>query len=412
MPSKKQQVKHENRVPKISSVKRNGRLKETELSAYGRAKHTIDASQVDSLCDSQSRREELLSTSQEVEKRNVSSTLWVPVVSKTGTPLMPCHPARARKLVRNNKAIRRFKEGLFYIQLTEREEGEVQEVSCGIDSGSKREAFTVKSEKNTFINILSDAITIVKDKIETRRMMRRSRRNRKTPYRKNRLNRKHNKNFIAPSTKARWQAKLRIVNILRKLSPIEYYVVEDIKAISKKGKKGWNQSFSPLEYGKNWFYNQIKKFGELILKQGYETAKMRKDLGLIKTKEKLEEVFSAHNVDSWVLSNSAFNNFQKYPDNKRMYKFISTIFIRRQLHVLKPIKNGIRKNVGGTIHLDIIKGTVVKHKKYGLVYVGGSSKNRISIHNINTGERLAQNIKVEDVEELFKLKWRVQFLPA
>jgi len=50
--------------------------------------------------------------------------LFVPVVSKSGKVLMPCHPARARELVRNGKAVRRFNKGMFYIKLTEREDGE------------------------------------------------------------------------------------------------------------------------------------------------------------------------------------------------------------------------------------------------------------------------------------------------
>ena len=36
---------------------------------------------------------------------------------------MPCHPARARELVRAGKAKRRFSKGLFYILLTERQDG-------------------------------------------------------------------------------------------------------------------------------------------------------------------------------------------------------------------------------------------------------------------------------------------------
>ena len=65
--------------------------------------------------------------------------LYVPVVSKTGRPLMPCHPARARELVRKGKAVRRFNRGLFYIQLTGREDGDKQPIAVGIDPGSKKE---------------------------------------------------------------------------------------------------------------------------------------------------------------------------------------------------------------------------------------------------------------------------------
>ena len=42
---------------------------------------------------------------------------------------MPCHPARARELVRAGKAKRRFSKGLFYILLTERQDGFTQPVA-------------------------------------------------------------------------------------------------------------------------------------------------------------------------------------------------------------------------------------------------------------------------------------------
>jgi len=93
--------------------------------------------------------------------------LYVPVVSCTGKPLMPCHPARARELVRAGKARRRFSKGLFYILLTERSDGFKQPIALGIDPGSKWEGFTAKSEAHTFENLNADAVTWVKDKIET-----------------------------------------------------------------------------------------------------------------------------------------------------------------------------------------------------------------------------------------------------
>jgi len=87
---------------------------------------------------------------------------------------MPCHPARARELVRAGKAKRRFDKGLFYILLTERSDGFKQPIALGIDPGSKWEGLTVKSEAHTFENLNADAVTWVKDKIETRRNMRRT----------------------------------------------------------------------------------------------------------------------------------------------------------------------------------------------------------------------------------------------
>lgn len=132
---------------------------------------------------------------------------YVPVVSKSGKPLMPCHPARARQLMREGNAIARHSKGLFYIQLTDREDGDTQPVAVGLDPGSKREGYTVKSEAHTYLNIQAVAVTHVAEAVKTRREMRSSRRFRKTPCRQNRQNRKRTP--FPPSTRARWDWKLR-----------------------------------------------------------------------------------------------------------------------------------------------------------------------------------------------------------
>jgi hypothetical protein len=329
--------------------------------------------------------------------------LFVPVVGKSGKPLMPCHPARARELVRKGKAVRRFKAGIFYLQLTEREDGEVQKVAVGIDPGSKREAFTVKSAKHTYLNVLSDAVTWVKEAVEARKQERKGRRFRKTPYRQSRENR--SRGSLAPSTKARWQAKLRIVNILRKLFPVSVFVVEDIKATTFHGKK-WNLSFSPLECGKQWFYSEMRKLGSLELKQGWDTKGLRDSLGLKKTYGKMEEKFSAHNVDSWVLANSASGGHTK-PDNISIFRLIPLRFHRRQLQAFQPNKKNFRRPYGGTLSVGLKRGSLVNHKKRGLCYIGGCMGNkRLSLHQLDDGRRICQNAKIKDLMVFNFNSWR------
>ena len=332
----------------------------------------------------------------------------IPVVSSEKKPLMPCSYWRCQQLLKQGRALRRFKTGLFYIQLVDRKKGKVQEIALGIDPGSKREGFTVKSASHTYLNILSEAVDWVKDAVEVRRNMRRTRRFRNTPYRKCRWNRSIGD--LPPSTKARWQAKLRIVNILKVLFPITTFVVEDIKAVTRKGGKKWNKSFSPLEVGKQWFYEQLEKLGKVILKAGWETFEMREKLGLKKSSSKLANCFEAHNVDSWVLVNSYVGGHTK-PDNTTLIKFIPLQFHRRQLHVLNFSKGGLRKNYGGTMSLGLKRGSLVKHKKYGVSYVGGSSKKGISLHSIKTGERICRTGKLSDLNFISFNNWRVTAIP-
>lgn len=327
---------------------------------------------------------------------------YVPVVSSNGRPLMPCHPARARELVRNGKAVRRFNKGIFYIRLCNRMEGQSQPTVMGIDPGSKKEAITVKSENHTYLNIQADAITWVRDAVERRAMMRHSRRQRKCPHRPNRMNRA--RGGIPPSTKARWQWKLRLARWLCGLYPITDFVVEDVAARTTQ-KRRWNVSFSPLEVGKHWFYNELGKLGHVETMQGWETKQQRDALGLKKSSKKMADVFDAHCVDSWVLANWWIGGHQT-PDSTKMLLVIPLQFHRRQLHNLQPDKNGNRRLYGGTRSLGFKRGSWVKHPKWGTCYVGGTSNGRISLYCLQTGQRLTQTAKPMECQFLCYASWR------
>jgi hypothetical protein len=333
-----------------------------------------------------------------------NEVLYVPVVDRNGKPLMPSPPARARELVRKGMAVRRFSKGIFYIRLTMRDAGDVQPVALGVDPGSKREGCTVKSEKRTFLNVQAAAVDWVKKAIEVRRNMRRARRFRNTPCRVNRQNRA--RGGLPPSTKARWDWKLRICKWLLRLYPISVFVVEDIKARTK-GKRRWDASFSPLEVGKQWFYGEISKLGRLIISSGWETKLRRDKLGLKKTGNKTEEVFPAHCVDSWTLASMAVGG--KKPDNTRLLCVAPVRLHRRQLHRLQPDKGGIRAPYGGTRSLGLKRGSLVKHKKHGLAYVGGTMRGRISLHSPADGRRLCQTAKPSDCEVFMWNCWRTRF---
>ncbi|MCG5526180.1 RRXRR domain-containing protein [Ectothiorhodospira haloalkaliphila] len=334
--------------------------------------------------------------------------LSVPVVSSTGKPLMPCHPARARELVRKGKAARRFDRGLFYISLTDRPDGEKQPIAVGIDPGSKKEGFTVKSESQTYLNIQADAVTWVKSAVSTRSQMRRARRFRKTPCRQPRFNRK--RGGLPPSTKARWQWRLRISRWIARLYPVAAFVVEDIKAITK-GKRRWDRTFSPLQIGKQWFYDELQKLAPVHLKAGWETKELRDRHGLKKTRKKTAEVFEAHCVDSWVLANGWVGGHQQ-PDNTRMLCITPLRLHRRQLHRLQPQKGGIRKAYGSTRSHEFKRGSLVKHPKFGLSYVGGCKSDGISLHHAATGKRLTQSAKPSDCMFLTFNTWRTRLLPC
>lgn len=317
---------------------------------------------------------------------------------------MPTIPSRARRWIRSGEATPVWKKGVFCVRLNvEPSNTNKQLIVVGIDPGSKREAYTVKSKAHTYLNILTETVDWVKDAVKTRREMRRARRFRKTPCRVNRKNR--SRGGLVPSTKARWQLKLNISKCFKKFFPIRHFIVEDIKARTWKNAKKWNISFSPLEVGKQWFYSELEKLGKLDTKRGYETKALRDALGLKKSSSKLADKFECHNVDSWVLANYVVGGHTK-PDNTSLIKLVPLRFHRRQLHVLQPTTGEIRREYGGTRSLGFKRGSLVRHKKYGLCYVGGSSKGRISVHSLEDGKRLSQNVRVDDCVFKTYLSWR------
>jgi hypothetical protein len=323
--------------------------------------------------------------------------MFVPVIDKDRRPLMPTTPSRARRWIKVGKATPFWSNGVFCVRLNVKpSDTKKQDIVVGIDPGSKREAFTVKSDTHTYLNVLADAVTWVKDAVKERRGLRRTRRKRKTPCRQDRMNRI--RSGIPPSTRARWQLKLRVVNRLRRVFPITDFVVEDIKAVTR-GKKEWDVLFSPLEVGKRWFYNTLRKLGNLKIKRGYETKELRDTLGLKKIGNKMSESFNAHNVDSWVLANWWIGGHTT-PDNTKIKRMIPLHFHRRQLHRIQPDKKGNRKRYGGTMSLGLKKGSLIKHLEHGLCYVGGNLRGRLSIHSFNTGKRIRQDAAIEDVKFL------------
>ena len=344
---------------------------------------------------------------------------YIPVVDKDQRPLMPTTSARAKKWIKSGKATPFWKKGIFCVRLNvEPSDRNFQPIACGVDPGSKREGYTIKSGKHHYLNIQATAVDWVGKHILTRRQMRRSRRYRQTPCRQPRWNRLANKLRLPPSTKARWQWKLRICNWLSKMFPITTFVVEDIKAHAWGGK--WGKTFSPLQQGKEWFYSELELLAELQTLQGVETKQLRDLLGLKKTKNKLAEKFEAHCVDSFALAYAAVGG-SSIPKNQDLLLVVPMRFHRRQLHRLSHAPGHIRSPYGGTISAGFKRGSLVKHPKWGLTYVGGEmfkptkkepDRKVISLHSIETGKRLTQSAHPKDIKFLTYNSWRTNYKSA
>ena len=187
------------------------------------------------------------------------------VLSKTGKTLMPCHPARARQLLHSKKAVvKRLYP--FTIQLTQRSDGYIQPVELKFDPGSKQTGIgLVLHGKNRLSAIFAAVLTHrgqeIKGNLDSRRMVRRSRRNRKTRYRAprflNRVRIKH-KGWLAPSVQSRVDNITEWSKRFIKISPVGFITVESVKFDMEKME---NAAIEGIEYQRATLFDyEVKEY--------------------------------------------------------------------------------------------------------------------------------------------------------
>jgi hypothetical protein len=149
------------------------------------------------------------------------------VVDVNGQPLLPTHPARARRLLRDGKA-KPYQMLPFTIQLTRRVENAVRELTVGIDDGAKAVGIAVVNEATQKV-VFAGTIKLRQDvtrKMQQRAAYRRSRRSRKLRYRKARFNRSKAQGWLPPTIRQKKDSILRVVRDLQRILPIGKVIVE------------------------------------------------------------------------------------------------------------------------------------------------------------------------------------------
>jgi len=149
------------------------------------------------------------------------------VINKNGNPLMPCKPAKARKLLRDGKALP-VKRVPFTIQLSWDCEKNLQPITIGIDKGSKITGYSAIANGEILMSGYIIHRTEVTKNLETRAANRRQRRGRlwyRPPRFNNRASSKRS-GRLPPSIKANADEVIRIVNKLP--LPITSVIIEDV----------------------------------------------------------------------------------------------------------------------------------------------------------------------------------------
>ena len=158
----------------------------------------------------------------------------VPVYSSDAQPLMPTHPARARKLMQQGRAVPHHVKGLFGIRLLDRtrEQSSVQDVAINIDPGSQTTGIAVVADNEDGQRTVLAALEIkhraftIKATLARRRACRRNRRGR-LRFRKPRFdNRLRKPGTLPPSVDSLRADTIRVVRILQTMYPITLIRIE------------------------------------------------------------------------------------------------------------------------------------------------------------------------------------------
>ena len=174
------------------------------------------------------------------------------VLSTDKKPLDPCSPARARILLKQGKAAV-YKQFPFTVILKSRWSFvcETDDYRVKIDPGSKVTGIAIVNEskkKVVWAGEIEHRGQRIKKKLESRRATRRSRRNRKTRYRKPRfLNRVRSKQkgWLPPSLESRIDNVLTWIKRLSKICPINTISYELVKFDTQRMD---NAEISGVEY--------------------------------------------------------------------------------------------------------------------------------------------------------------------
>ena len=169
------------------------------------------------------------------------------VRNKHGESLMPCDSRKARLLLKK-KIVKIIKRTPFTIQYLYGTSGYKQSVSLGVDAGYKHIGLSATTEKKVLFEAEIELRNDIVNLLSTRRMMRRSRRSRKTRYRAPRFdNRKKKDGWLAPSVENKITQHLKAIALVHELLPIAKVTIEVAQFDIQKIK---NPNISGIEYQK------------------------------------------------------------------------------------------------------------------------------------------------------------------
>ena len=248
------------------------------------------------------------------------------VLDKNGQPLMPTDRHRKVRLMLQSGQAKVIKRCPFTIQLNYDSGHQTQEISLGIDAGSKH----IGVSATTKIKVLYEADVELRNDIvnllSSRRELRRGRRNRKTRYRQAKFNnRRRGNGWLAPSIRQKIGTHLTVVENICKILPISRIMVETASFDIQKIK---NTDIQGAEYQQGdqlGFWN----IREYVLFRDNHTCQCCKG----KSKDK---ILNVHHIESRKTGGNAPNNLIT------LCEICHTGYHKGAVQLPKTVKRGMR----------------------------------------------------------------------
>ena len=167
----------------------------------------------------------------------MNHTNYIPVTDASGQPLAPCHPARARQLLRNGRAVARHRYDIFGIRLVDKTvpPEQIHHATLAVNPGSEHTGLALFQQTDTGHRKVLATLQIdhrgrdVKHRMEQRRNYRRARRGRIRHRQPRFLNRRRVPGWLPPSVQSRLDNAMTWIDRLHKLVAVDRIIVETLQ---------------------------------------------------------------------------------------------------------------------------------------------------------------------------------------
>jgi len=288
---------------------------------------------------------------------------------------MPCKSQKARLLIKTKKAkIINYKP--FTIQLIITTGETVQPISLGIDTGAKYIGFAVISGTKVFGKGTIELRDDISKLLTTRRIYRRSRRNRKKRYRQPRfLNRNKSTGWLPPSVQSRVDHTIRWINKFSAVLPTPRIIVEVGKFDAAKLK---NPNIKDKEYQNGDAFRFWNTRYYVFARDHYTCQICKKKVGILQTHHIIQRKDGGTNkadnlITVHMICHSDFHNGRIKHTFKKPKQYRETVFM-----------NVLRKQIFNRINCEITYGSYTKIARVKLELEKNHFNDAIAISGIQT----------------------------